>query len=343
MKDGNKQDVPGTANECLTCPADGGRGMRCWLRNRASASKEYVSLQIERMPGSHHGFFRERKMKTAIMIVMTFVSVTDGNRAVEDGGPTVPLSYSIKAFERSPIGSFMYFIPLISPVAVGRETGPDNQQQVGVVSYERKVTANSFSVTCEFEMLGSGFNKYLFDPKGMIATSDAASDKDDTRSHLLDYINFEGTGFGSIQIKGTIAGSAETVTEVEVRFNARGRKSPVTIGLYDIKPKDGQYRYENRSNEIVARVNTLTFKKSENPRMGITVASIGKKGANGFVGHVKGAVANLFIKPVKVDPLGNETMLKFGYALLQQEPAFTFPKAGNFKDIKLAMASPKPE
>jgi hypothetical protein len=278
------------------------------------------------------------------MVVMTFVCVTNGNPAVEGGGgPTVPLSYSIKAFEGSPIGSFMYFIPLISPVAVSRETGPDNQQQAGVVSYERKVTSKSFSVRCEFEMLGSGFNKYLFDPEGMIATRDVVLDKDDTLSDLLDYINFEEKGFGSIQIKGTIAGSTETVTEVTVRFNARGRPSPVTIGLYDIKPKNGQYRYENRSNEIVARVNTLTFQKSENPRMGITVASIGKKEGNDFLGRIKGAIANLFIKPVEVDPLGNETMLKFGYALVKQEPAFTFPKAGNLKDIKLAAANAKPE
>jgi hypothetical protein len=283
-------------------------------------------------------------MNTVIMVVMTFVCVTNGNPAVEGGGgPTVPLSYSIKAFEGSPIGSFMYFIPLISPVAVSRETGPDNQQQAGVVSYERKVTSKSFSVRCEFEMLGSGFNKYLFDPEGMIATRDVVLDKDDTLSDLLDYINFEGKGFGSIQIKGTIAGSTETVTEVTVRFNARGRPSPVTIGLYDIKPKNGQYRYENRSNEIVARVNTLTFQKSENPRMGITVASIGKKEGNDFLGRIKGAIANLFIKPVEVDPLGNETMLKFGYALVKQEPAFTFPKAGNLKDIKLAAANAKPE
>jgi hypothetical protein len=283
-------------------------------------------------------------MNTAIMVVMTFVCVTNGNPAVGDGGgPTVPLSYSIKAFEGSPIGAFMYFIPLISPVAVGRETGPDNQQQVGVVSYKRKVTSKSLSVTCEFEMLGSGFNKYLFDPEGMIATRDVALDKDGTLSDLLDYINFEGKGFGSIQIKGTIAGSTETVTEVTVRFNARGRPSPVTIGLYDIKPKDRQYRYENRSNEIVARVNTLTFKKSENPRMGITVASIGKKEGNGFLGRIQGAVANLFIKPAEVDLLGNETMLKFGYALVKQESAFTFPKAGNLTDIKLAAANAKPE
>jgi hypothetical protein len=265
----------------------------------------------------------------------------DGNSARGGDGPTVPLSYSKEMFEKSPIGSFMYFIPLISPVAVGREISPDNQQQVGVISYESKVTARSFSVTCEFEMLGDGFNRYIFDSVGMIATHTAALTKGDTLTHVLDYINFEGKGFGSIRIRGTVANSIETVTEVDLEFNARGRKSPVTIGLYEVKRKNGQYRYESRSGEIVARVNSLSFKRGQNPRMGITVASIGKKSANGILGHIKGVVANLFIKPVRVDPLGNETLLKFGYALLKQEPAFTFPKAANLKDIKIAAADPK--
>ena len=271
-------------------------------------------------------------------------AATEGCGPAEGGrGPTVPLSYSKEVFETSPIGSFMYFLPLISPVAVGRQVSPDNQQQVGVISYERKVTARSFSVTCEFEMLGDGFNRYTFDSPEMIAMCATALTKGDTLTHVLDYINFEGKGFGSIQIRGTVNGPVQTVTEVELEFNARRRKSPATIGLYEVKRKDGQFEYENRSDEIVARVNSLSFKRGENPRMGITVASIGKKGTDGLLGRIKGAVANLFIKPVKVDSLGNETLLKFGYALLKQEPAFTFPKAANLQDVKIAAAAPQPE
>jgi hypothetical protein len=271
-------------------------------------------------------------------------AATEGCGAAEGGrGPTVLLSYSKEVLEKSPIGSFMYFLPLISPVNVGREVSPDNQQQVGVISYERKVTARSFSVTCEFEMLGDGFNRYTFDSLEMIAMGAAALTKGDTLTHLLDYINFEGKGFGSIQIRGTVSGPVQTVTEVELAFNARRHQSPVTIGLYEAKRKKGLFEYKNRSDEMVARVNSLSFKRGENPRMGITVASIGKKGDNGFLGHIKGAIANLFIKPVEVDSLGNETLLKFGYALLKQEPAFTFPKAAKFKGVKIAAATPRPE
>ena len=150
---------------------------------------------------------------------------------------------------------------------------------------------------------------------------------------MLDYIKFEGEGFGRIEVKGTVTGSTETVTEVDLQFNARGHKSPVTVGLYDVKPKDGQYKYENRSNQIVARVNELIFKKSNDPRMGMKLASINKtEESDSYWGSIKGAIANLFISPTEVDKLGNQTMLDFGYTLLKQKPTFTFPKAKHLKE-----------
>jgi hypothetical protein len=264
-------------------------------------------------------------------------------------GPTVLLSYGEETLEKNPMRSFMYFVPLISPVAVGGGVSPGNGQQAAIISYDRRVTSRSFCVTCEFEMSGKGFNRYTFDPAAMIALRIAESKKPkgEPLSHVLDYINFEGEGFGRIQIKGTIADGAETVTEVELEFNARGRKSPVTIGLYELKAKNGQYRYENRCGEIVARVNTLAFKKSENPRMDITVASIAKRGgACGPLEQLKAAIANLFIKPVKIDPFGNETLLHFGYAIYEQKRTFTFPKAANLREATVLAyreAAPKAE
>jgi hypothetical protein len=308
-------------------------------------------------------------MKIALTVVMTFVlaagpalekPAADADRAGEDGnGPTVLLSYGQGTPEKNSIQSFMYFVPLISPVPVDRAISAENGQQVSIISYGKKVTAKSFYVTCEFQMLGRGSIRYTFDSAGMIALRIAESKKPkaDSLANALDYINFEGEGFGSVQVKGTIDGSAETVTQVDLEFNARGRKSPVTIGLYDLKAKNGQYRYENRSSQVVARVNSLTFKKSDkdsqsrsnaigdpNPRMGITVASITKKaGANGPIGHLKAAIANLFIKPVKVNPLGNQTLLDFGYALLEEKSAFTFPKAANLREVTVLAAETQEE
>lgn len=79
--------------------------------------------------------------------------------------------------------------------------------------------------------------------------------------------------------------------------------------------------------------------------MGISVASIAKATArDGFLAHVKGAIANLIIKPPKIDRLGNETMLNFGHAVLKKKPEFTFPKARNIKEDKTGAAlAPEPD
>jgi len=264
------------------------------------------------------------------------ISETDSN------GPTMIMSYSKKKFVKNPIASFMYFVPLIAPTFVDNISSVNNEQQVGIISHKIKVKSKSFHVICEFEVLGSGFHINTFDPAGMIAAHTDELKKGETLTNMLDYIKFDGEGFGIFEVKGRITGSTRTVTEFDMQFNARGHKSPVTIGLYDVKPKDGEYKYENRSNEVVARVNTLAFKKTEKtPKMGIKVASISDTAkSEGFFSGLKAIIANFFIKPPKVDKLGNTTMLEFGDALLQKKPAFTFPKAENIKESKIVEVDP---
>ena len=265
-------------------------------------------------------------------------SEVDGNNIVEDSnGPTLIMSYSKQKFVKNPIASFAYFVPLIAPTLVDNISSVNNEQQLGIISHKIITDSKSFHVVCEFEILGKGFHINTFDSAGMIAAHTDELKQGETLTQMLDYIKIDGDGYGVIEVKGRITSSTRTVTEMDMQFNARGHKSPVTIGLYDIKPKDGKYKYENRSNEIVARVNTLNFKKTEQtPKMGIEVASIAKKGKSaGFFGWIKGTIANLFIKPPKVDKLGNTTMLEFGYALLQKNSMFTFPKAENIKKSKV--------
>ena len=265
-------------------------------------------------------------------------SLLSSNDVVKDNhGPTMIMNYSKKKFVKNPIASFMYFVPLIAPTLVDNISSVDNTQQLGIISHKIKVKSKSFYVACEFEVLGNGFHMNTFDPVGMIAVHTDELTKGKTIKNILDYIKLDGDAFGIFKVKGTITGSTRTVTEVNMQFNARGHKSPVTIGLYDVKPKDGEYKYENRSNEVVARVNTLAFKKAEKaPRMGIKVASVSKsEGSEGFWNRFKGAIANLFIKPPRVDKAGNTTMLEFGYALLQKNSMFTFPKAKNIKESKV--------
>jgi len=247
------------------------------------------------------------------------------------------MSYSKEKFVKNPIASFAYFIPLIATTRVDSISSVNNEQHIGIISYKILVDSKSFHLTCEFEISGMGFYMNIFDPAGMIAAYADEARKRKTMTNMLDYIKFEGDGFGVIEVKGTITGSKRIVTSVDIRFNAGGHKSPVTIGLYDIKPTDGEYTYENRSHELVARVNTLSFKKTQGtPRLGIKVASISAKGGSaGFYSGLKGAIANFFITPPMVDKLGNTTMLAFGSALLQKKTMFTFPKAKNLKESRI--------
>jgi hypothetical protein len=259
-------------------------------------------------------------------------------------GPTVLFDYNNQTAKWNSTSSFLYFVPLVSPTLVDVETIADNEQKVRTVSYERKVTSKSFYVSCEFEMLGEGFYKNTFDVAEIIAICLSETKTGETLTNALDYIKFDGAGLGRIEVRGTIKGDVRTINEVDVHFNARGRKSPVTIGLYTIDPKDGLYKYENKYNEIIARVATLTFKKSEGePRMGVKLVSVNKAThPSGYLGRIKGLIANFFINPVKVSKLGNDTMLNFGLALLDKQPSFTFPKANNIRSTKTVAVKNNP-
>ncbi len=255
------------------------------------------------------------------------------NVSEDSNGPTVFLDCSEDGANRNATPAFMYFVPLISPVLVDRKTSINNQQRSGLISCKRKSGSESFYVSCEFQMQGKGSHKNTFDSSEVIKRNTRDLKEAEPLKNMLDYIKFEGEGYGRIDIRGKIVGSTEIVTEVNVHFNNRWQKSPVTIGLYSVKPVDGEYKYENRYNEIIARVNTLTFRKSEEtPKMGIKIASLrNAEGANGIWGSIKGAIANLFIKPLEVDKVGNDAMLDLGYDLLKKEPTFTFPRAKNLK------------
>jgi hypothetical protein len=255
----------------------------------------------------------------------------------DPNGPTVMLSYSNINPVKIPTSSFMYFIPLVSPTLVSTEISPNNRQRAMFISYRKNATSDSFKVSCEFELQGSGYFIDIFDPNEVIATFPEEIKKNAPVNNLIDYIRLEGDGFGRIDVEGTMADSKATVTEVSVHFGTRGKKSPVTIGLYSVKPENGQYKYKNRHNEIIAQVAVLTFKKSNGePRMDIEVVSVNKASTpNSYIGRVKGFIVNFFIDPIKISKIGNDTMLNFGQALLNKQPSFTFPMAHNIKEERI--------
>jgi hypothetical protein len=182
-------------------------------------------------------------------------------------------------------------------------------------------------------MKGKGYYKNRYLPAPMIDKySKIQTGK--TLKNMLDYIVVEGEGYGSIEVSGNIVNGAEVVDDVKIHFNGRGCKSPVRIELYDVKRVNGKFDYAGRYNEIVVRINTLAFKRSdEGAKMGVVVASITKATKKeGLWARFKGVVANLFIPPVEIEPAGNRAMLDFGHAIYKQKSSFTFPKAKNLVD-----------
>jgi hypothetical protein len=256
------------------------------------------------------------------------------NPAPESAGPTLHLDYARGESSSNTVAEFMYFVPLISLEPVSVVLSPGNTQRARMVSARRSFTAKSFLVTCEFEFAGEGNQQNIFDHTDKVRQHERELKEGGTLDHQLGSINVEGAGGVSIEVEGTMSGRVPTVTEVRLRFNGRGRPSLVTIGLHDIEYFDGAFRL---CNESVARVNTLTFRRKPGPaKMDITVASVKRKDAgNNFfqnlVSGLKATTVNLFLPPIAVETTGNEAMLNFGFALVSEAPAFTFPRAKNLK------------
>lgn len=250
-------------------------------------------------------------------------------------GPTIRLDYTRGEGGGNPVAAFMYFVPLISPEPVSSVTSPASTQSARVVSATRKVGASSFVVVCDFEFLGNGSQQSIIDLSEQIRRHEQKLKAGEPLSRQLSSITVEGPGSGRVEVEGTLSNGVEAVTEVRLRFNTHGKPSPVSIGLCDVRYAAGEYQ---RANEIVARVNTLTFRrKAGPPKMEVTVAAVKNKGAgNGFwqnfKGSLKGAAVNLLIDPLTVEAIGHEAMLDFGRALTAGDQAFTFPRARNLKE-----------
>ena len=252
--------------------------------------------------------------------------------AAAEAGPTLHLDCARGSSADNSVADFMYFVPLISPEPVVATTNPKGDHRVRVLSATRRFKGRTFQVTCEFEFLGSGYERHLFDYNREIHRHEEQLKQGRLLPHVLTAINVEGPGRGTIEVDGTQANGAQTVAEVRMRFNAHGQSSPVTIALRDIRFRDGAFLPVN---EVVARVNTLTFQRKPGPpKMEVSVASIKPKDAvdsrwQNLKGSLEGMAVNFFIPPLNVDARGHQAMLDFGLALAAGAATFTFPHAPN--------------
>jgi hypothetical protein len=250
-------------------------------------------------------------------------------------GPTLQFNYGGGQPLDNPLYKFMYFVPLISPDPIAVSTNAGNTQRARVVSSSCQTNGLAFHARCKFEIIGEGLQRNVFDHADFVRQHAGELKAGKPLLCQLDAINVQGSGSGSVEVEGTLTNGLPVVTEVRLRFNSEGRASPVSVTLHDIVYYRGAIHLEN---ELVARVNVLTFRqKAGLPRMEISLASIKPEAAGdtlwqNCVGGLRGAVANLFIPPLGVPADGHRAMMDFGLALAMEKTAFTFPFATRLKN-----------
>jgi hypothetical protein len=260
-------------------------------------------------------------------------------------GPTIRLDNGGHQSPGNPVASFMYFVPLISPEPVSSSTSPGSTQAARVLSTRRKSTVHSFVVTCEFEFTGKGSQQSILDPGPTIRRDERALRAGGSTGRQLSSITVNGPGCGTVEVEGTVSNGVDTVREVRLRFDAHHKTSPVSIALCEIHYREGEYR---RFNEVVARVNTLTFRREPGPpKMEVTVASVKNKGTGdglwqNLTASLKGLAVNLLIDPLTVEAIGHQAMLNFGAALASGAATFTFPRATNLESNSLTSTNGVP-
>ncbi len=272
--------------------------------------------------------------RTRVMMLAIFLCAACRLPAAPTG-PTLQFDYGHGQPLDNPLGKFMYFVPLISPEQISVLTNAGNSQCARVVSFQCRTNGGCFRAACEFDFDGHGLQRNVFDHAAVIQRREKELKSGKPLAHQLSAINVQGAGSGSVEIEGMLTNGLRIVTEVRLRFNSRGHASPVSISLQDILYRDGAICFEN---EIVVRVNTLTFRRQAGPpKMEVTRASVKRKDAanslwQNFVGGIKGAAVNLLLPPLTVTADGHRAMLDFGLALAMQQPTFTFPFARRLKD-----------
>lgn len=228
----------------------------------------------------------------------------------------------------NPVDTFMYFLPLVAPTTIDVYTDPNTTLNTRILSRTSKDSDSKFTTTCPFEVRGEGLYEAFFDTREMIDFNLKGNNSPRTLHKLLRSIRVDGPMRGEIKITGIIQDGNRQVEQFQIRFNLAG-KSPVTVHLYDVKNDGKTCLFENRFNEQLARIDSLTFVRGGNPpRMTPEIGAVaGEEQKEGFLAEFKAMLANWFLPPLSIAAIGNETMMNFGAALDATESTFTFPYA----------------
>jgi len=154
-------------------------------------------------------------------------------------GPTLQFDYGAGRSRSNPLAQFMYFVPLVSPEEVSLFTNVGNTQCARVVSFRCRTNGVMFHAVCEFDFLGDGVERNVFNHAFLIHRREKELKAGKLLAHQLAAISVQGGGGGSMEIDGTLTNGLPAVTEMRLRFNSRGHASPVTIDLQKMKWSPG--------------------------------------------------------------------------------------------------------
>jgi len=279
-------------------------------------------------------FFRLTRA-ASLLILLAFLPAAVTRSHGAPTGPTLQLDYGGHSQQFNPLSSFIYFIPLISFEPVSVLTNVGNTQSARITSFHCSTNGATFHADCEFDFTGAGLLENVFDHTELIKRCDQQLKAGKPLLRQLGAINVQGSGSGAVEVDGTMTNGQLVVTEVRLRFNSRGRVSPVSVILQDLCWRDGKLSVENQT---VARVNQLAFHRNTTaPKMEVTLASVKRTDAGdslwqNFVGGLKGVAANLLLPPLSITANGHQAMMDFGLALATQKETFTFPFATRLKE-----------
>lgn len=246
-------------------------------------------------------------------------------------GPTLNIEFTDNG-QGNEVDSFMYFLPLIIPATVDVYKDPNTTLNAHIISRTSNETATAFTTTCIFQVRGHGVYEAVADADEIIAFSSKGEPKDKVLRNQLRSIRVDGPMRGSLVVSGSIKNGQRQVDKFDIRFDLDG-KSPVSAHLYEVKPVDGKYCFQDRYNEQFARIDALSFTRSiHSPTMEASISSIAKENTKeDFLTSLKAMVANWFLPPVPITVIGNQTMMDFGTALDSTQTAFIFPYADNLR------------
>jgi hypothetical protein len=270
----------------------------------------------------------------APLLVLAGYFLTTGWLMAAPTGPTLQFDYGNGKPIENPLNKFMYFVPLIFPVPISVSNNVGNNQSARLISSSCETNGTSIHAFCEFEFIGDGFLRHVFNHDDLIRQHEVEFKAGKPLPTQLDYISVQGSGKGSVEIKGTLTRGVPNVTEVRLRFNCHGHTSPVSIILDNLVYRNGGIQHEN---EFVARVNQLAFyRKSGLPKMEASLSTIKLADASDslwqdFIGRIKGMVANMLIPALPVPNGGYQAIMDFGFALATEKTTFTFPFAPSLK------------